>query len=78
MRELDQFRRATERMAARESGLPADQERTFVGHQQMAGRETQVLRLPVIPTTSQIQDPDTGEFTFMLDFSILDGSDPLG
>lgn len=77
MREKTTLRKANRALAAREVGLPPGQERVFAAHQQVNGRETEILRLPVIPTTFEIQNAD-GTFVFMLDFSALDGDDPLG
>lgn len=78
MREKTAARRAQQDLAAREMGLPVRQSRGLAGQLQVAGNESEIARLPVIPATNEIQDPDTGEFTFMLDFSALDGDDPLG
>lgn len=78
MREKTTLRKAQRALAAREVGLPPGQERMFASHLQVSGREAEIARLPVIPTPYEIQDPDTGEFTFMVDFSALDGDDPLG
>ena len=76
MKALDAKRRAMRRLASREVGLPAGQDRLTAGQTAQSGHETQLLRLPVIPAGYSLVN-GSGDFLFMMDFDPLDGA-PLG
>ena len=77
MKALETKRRAQRRLAARELGVPAGQDRLTAGETGLTGQETQALRLPLIPPGYSLLNAD-GELLFMLEFDPLDGGAPLG
>jgi hypothetical protein len=77
MRERDLQRRARRQRAEQDLGLPTQQPREMAAQGNVHGRQSDLLRLPVIPAEYEIQNPG-GSFVFMLDFSQLDGDDGLG
>jgi hypothetical protein len=78
MRELALLGKAMRQAARRAEGTNPRLERGNVAQARGAGLESAMLPLPVdVSKLGDLQDPTTGQMLFLLDYSSLDGPDPL-
>ena len=78
MRELDVFRKVMTREARRAAGRHPLFPTVSQAQTSLGGLEDSFLALPEdIEGLQEVQDPVTGAFWFMVDFSPVDGADPV-
>lgn len=77
MESLSVWRRAQRRLAWSHSGVDQTFPRAFVAETESSLTEQQILALPVWGFTvlPVLQDPTTGQAYFVIDGSVIDGTD---
>jgi hypothetical protein len=74
----EQLRRQYEKVVCGNMGVPVNNRRQLGAEQVWSTREAELLALPQDLTEYRmLQDPLTGEWPFMLGFSILGGPDEI-
>lgn len=78
MRGLEAEKAAIRALVLKQLGIDPGVARVFAGQASVPGMESALHRLPSsFEPQSDLQDPATGDFYFMLDYSAIDGDDVL-
>lgn len=77
MEGLERERKALQQLALRALGQDPHQDRLSVGQLRSAGLESDIESLPVDMSEYQPIQDGNGHFYFMVDFSGIDGADPI-